>query len=124
MDANGKETLVKFHWKPEGGPKFLTDDQVMPLPLLDTWAAVSEEGFGSNLCTSLDLYQLAESACLQSQITEPQDVSPRGIELQIWHKQADIWPDPSSKALAWSSTSFPNVSHFPKSSDLSKGALE
>lgn len=28
VDANGKETLVKFHWKPEGGPKFVTDDQV------------------------------------------------------------------------------------------------
>ena len=29
INKAGKETLVKFHWYPEGGAEFMTDEQAM-----------------------------------------------------------------------------------------------
>ena len=30
VNKEGKETLVKFHWLPEGGPEFMNDEEVRP----------------------------------------------------------------------------------------------
>ena len=45
VDAKGKETLVKFHWKPKGGPKFLTDDEASGRPPCSSHAVTSHPSF-------------------------------------------------------------------------------